>query len=202
MWLRNTLITYIKIDKKPDFGKYADYSDFKIVKKGVLFGSSISPELQKELDSIDFTGEFNNEKIAEEIKHLNEMWHKNRTDIGAYIEKESGLDSQIFTVYLMPFFGESAESLDDTLVMGTDIEKDVAFGILLEEILHSSIKVKPEELISSDKEVANEAVIGAHLFKLLNKLNFDSKIVNSLVFGWQGGKRGKLVKEILSNSII
>ncbi len=141
---------------------------------------------------------------------LRTLWAKNYSAITTYLrDYTSAKLLATYEVYVVPGLSEQGEALPHALVVGANTPVRVAFGIMLEELLHAvirppkpsifGIRPKPTQI----KNYAfNEAYIAAHLFRLLNALKYPVRLRDSLVFDWQDGKRKTLVRRILKSPLI
>jgi len=163
------------------------YAKFIKVKKDVL-----SRDISKSPPSITLKAK----KLRDQLKlKLNFLLSK--------IKEEFNF-SQI-TVYIIPKLGENAESLGNILVLGDGFKSNIAIGVILEELVHSSLKNKQPKLFSRilprrlSDELKEEAVVGYYLYKILTRYKIlGEKDADSLVFGWQNGRRAKFVRQLMN----
>lgn len=110
-----------------------------------------------------------------------------------------------YTAFTMPAVGEASNVVGNVLVIGVDAPRKIAFGLLLEELLHAALIAPPKKSFGMSQVsdwLFNEAYTGAHLYRLLGHLGYSQKMKDSLVFGWWNGKRTKLVRKILAKMCI
>ena len=111
----------------------------------------------------------------------------------------------MFPVYIVPGLGERAESLGSVMVIGDAFKKNVAFPVLLEEALHGLFASGPitsekYAIKTKDEALREEVLIGYLLHQLLTFIHYNKEVSDSVVFGWQNGRRKKLVEALLKIS--
>ncbi len=87
--------------------------------------------------------------------------------------------------------------------MGEGFNEGVALAVLIEEVLHSIVQKKTRSNHKSTLKSAGyqeEVGIGYLLYKILTSINYDKLIIDSVVFGWQDGKRSKGVYKLLAET--
>jgi len=194
------------IGKIPDiFSLGNNYDDAKKIKSEILLGR-ITDFLGEEQEKVD-----NVELKNIDLKNANSLqndlelsFKKSAKQIEDYFSSKS-IDSGIsITVFIMPMTGELAEALDGIIVVGDGFSKDIAFPILLEEIIHCLLDnntvddiVSSLELIDSAQLIKEEIIAGFLLYELLIKLNYSKDIIDSVVFDWHGGDRAPFVKKLI-----
>ncbi|MEK7525683.1 MAG: hypothetical protein AAB561_01550 [Patescibacteria group bacterium] len=182
------------IDRKVNIPNFTRYSKCISFKRDFIFGE-IPIGLKAQLKNINLRGV----KYARAIKNtrdLSILWIKNRRSITNYLKSIKADSIKSFSVINVPGIGEISETLGDILILGADIPVKIGFAIFLEEFLHSVVNVPTE---FKDSNLNEEAYIGLHLYYLLNKLRYSSSVVDSVVFGWQNGRRKKLVKKLIES---
>lgn len=173
----------------PDFTRYSRCISFK---RDFIFGE-IPIELKTELKNITLRG-INHTRATENTRALSFIWKSNRYAISNYLKSIKTNSIESFSVISVPGIGETSESLGDVLILGAGIPVKIGFAIFVEELLHSVIKVPVK---FKGDNLNEEAYIGMHLYFLLSKLGYNYSIINSVVFGWQNGRREKLVKKLI-----
>jgi hypothetical protein len=194
-----------KIDILPD--SYELYKALKIsILRKKLDIKKFKETLQRTLDGLNrvkLSNKIKNKEAKKTVTGLKSLFKKHQKKIDDFFGKQK-ISNKSFDVFVMPGFGESGRSLGDVILIGDKFENnEVAFSILMEEILHSLDRMGYLDLFmqkhikSSDKQLVREALVGAKLYQLLSFLKIDKKVVDSVVFGWKEGKREKLIRGIL-----
>ena len=184
------------------FRRRFDRADLDALKQDILLGhiSDRGKSTRRELTKITMNGVHAARARTLSVA-LMKLWQKQKKAVMYYLRTvltRTGMLS--YTAIIMPGVGESSNIVRGALVIGADAPKSVAFGILLEELLHGVLNIPARKkfgMTSVSDWLYNEAYTGAHLYRLLTTLKYSPKIRDSLVFGWQGGKRTKLVNNIL-----
>lgn len=122
--------------------------------------------------------------------------------------RQKNLPTADCTVIIIPGIGERGESLGRTVVLGDRMHRHAALAIVLEEILHGVLRRWGKArrlrklLPTNDPFLAEEAIVGAVLYRLLEHLRIQSRTAQSVVFGWHGGKRERLVRLLLKQGAV
>jgi hypothetical protein len=180
------------IDGKVNIPNFTHYSKCILFKRDFVSGE-IPTRLKTQLKNINLRG-VKYTRAIENTRALSILWIKNRHAIANYLKSIKTNSIESFRVISVPGIGETSETLGDILILGADIPTKIGFAIFLEELLHSVVKV-PRGFKNSN--LHEEAYIGMHLYRLLKKLRYNSLTTDSVVFGWQDGRREKLVKKLL-----
>jgi len=182
------------IDGKINLPTHYSYSKCIRVKRRVIAGDS-PKKIRAQLDLINFR-DLPDREGKKKVRKLSVLWKKNSSIIHEYLKSIHASQKGTFTVVLVRGIGETSESLGDILVLGSDTKTDTAFAVFLEELLHTVVKV-PKKL--QDAGLKEEAYIGMHLYRILERIKYPRYIINSVVFGWQNGRRIKLTKSFLKS---
>lgn len=194
--------TFLKGCSDERLRPYVMREDVDLLKRDLLRGmhSARTRALRRELDQCVLRRHSfaRGEKLAHGLALL---WEKHAPSVEAYFASvKNRKRNTSYAVYTMPFVGESSNSIGDTLVIGDAAPVTVAFGVLLEELIHAALPVPPKRdfgMATVSDQLFCEAYAGAHLYCLLTQLRYPSRLIDSLVFGWWDGKRTALVRRIL-----
>lgn len=187
-------LSHFIIDGKVNIPNFTHYSKCISFKRDFVAGK-IPTGLKIQLKNINLHG-IKYTRAEKNTRALSILWKKNRHAISNYLNSVKTNSVESFSIISVPGIGETSEALGDILILGADIPVKIGFAIFLEELLHSVVNVPAE---FKDSNLNEEAYIGLHLYHLLNKLRYSSSVTDSVVFGWQNGRREKLVKKLIES---
>lgn len=202
---RETISRVIKNKRLPLYIVPSSYELYGSLKASILNNKStlldtVFKKTVKRLDDAEIRGVTQHRAYVLQ-KDLRLLYDKYKGGISLFFKHQKVRQDIEFHVYVVSGFGERAESLTDAIVIGDAFHKKIAFAVLMEEILHALFKrgfikmaVSPK---TKNKNLWEEAVVGAMLFRLLASIGYDKQVSESVVFGWQNGKRKKLVEALL-----
>ncbi|MBI1754975.1 hypothetical protein HY250_03570 [Candidatus Azambacteria bacterium] len=194
-----------KNKRLPPYIVPSSYQLYGSLKASILSGKStlldsIFKKTFKQLNGVEIRG-VTRHKANVLQKSLRILYDTYREKISLFFKCQKVRQDIEFHVYVLPDFGERAESLPNAIVIGDAFHKKIAFAVVMEEFLHAlygrgfiKMAVSPK---TKDKNLWEEAVVGTILFQLLASIGYDKNVSKSIVFGWQSGKREKLVEKLL-----
>lgn len=185
---------------------YEFFSEFKISilenRRVVLL--NFFDEIKNKIESIQLIPLVNKKKSTKLLKYLRKEFLSHENKILLFLKNLDCKSVPVFSVYIMSLPVELAESLGSHIVISSEFDPKIAFAVLLEEVIHGLISLDyldisniPELKSESVNGYDDESVVGFLLYNILTFIDYDKKIRDSVVFGWNDGKRKKSVTNLL-----
>lgn len=137
------------------------------------------------------------------VSNLTRLWNKHKAKISEILSSSFNLATrEVYYCIISPVVKDYGESLEDSIVLGAGWEsKEMAFAVMLEELLHLVTPPKYVDKILSkielrEKELKEDIVVGYLLNGILKGINLDPIIRSKVVYKWLGRRREKYIRKL------
>lgn len=198
----------VSVKQSKCFDLPTSYETFSTLKASIVKNQNEADKMyrsvKRAVDSIRVTVPKNLINRAHtQSRELKFQYYRNTKIIDAFILKNKLVPQARYSCVTLPIWKENGEAYHDIIILGLFASPCVAFAVFCEEVLHLTLSTKilkqyQRKVPKLEADLLSESVVGMLLYELLTEMNYEKRIVQSVVFGWHNGARTRAIKTLLS----